>query len=238
MSRPIRIVPGSPAEVSLWRTTREVAGLFAGWVWALIGAQMVTILEREHGVVESRATRDVDALFDVRAVSGSVRAAADRLIEAGFEPRPTPDGLVYRFGRGEETVDVLAPDHVGSRADLTTVPPWSTLEVAGGSQALARRGDVLVEIHGDRFSVPVPSLVGALIMKARAAAESRERKHLYDLARLLALVGDVDALRGEMTARERGYLRVHGQLRDGGHPAWQGIARAEDGIIALGRLSS
>jgi hypothetical protein len=36
-------------------------------------------------------------------------------------------------------VDLLAPDHLGAHADLTTIPPATTTEIPGGSRALATR---------------------------------------------------------------------------------------------------
>jgi hypothetical protein len=43
-------------------------------------------------------------------------------------------------------IDVLAPDNVGPRADLTTTPPGRTVEVPGGTQALHRREMVQVRL--------------------------------------------------------------------------------------------
>jgi hypothetical protein len=70
MEHPIVIVPIDDAEERLWRVTHEIADLLAGLPWVLIGGQMVTLLEREHGGRTGRATRDVDALMDVRALTG------------------------------------------------------------------------------------------------------------------------------------------------------------------------
>lgn len=238
MNPVIRIVPASDKEARLWTVAKEVAELLAGIPWVLIGGLMVTLIEREHGASVGRATVDVDALVDVRAVSGAARDAAARLSSVGFVPQPTPDGLAYRFIRANDIVDVLAPDNLGPRADLQTVPPNLTLAAPGGRQALARRRVVIAEVLGDTFELPVPTLVGALLIKARAAAESRTspEKHRRDLARLLALVDDVEATRSETSDRERRYLRVHDGLRDLRDPAWRGIADAEDAIIALERL--
>lgn len=233
----VSIAPTSGAEARLWALTAEVSSLFAGIEWALIGAQMVVILERERGVTLSRLTRDVDALIDVRADTHATRAAAERLCAAGFEPQPTSDGFVYRFVRGDDRVDLLAPDHVGSRADLTTAPPGGTIAIAGGRQALTRARPVELDVEGRSFWVPVPSLTGALVIKARAAASSHDEKHRWDLARLLALVGDVNSIRADLTRRERGYLRDRVELLDPDHPAWAGIANADDAIIALRRLA-
>jgi hypothetical protein len=237
MTEPIRIVPGSDAEAQLWRTTAEIARLFADWPWVLVGGLMVAILEREHGVTVSRTTVDVDALIDVRGVTQATRQAALRLQEVGFVAEQTADGLAYRFRRSHGIVDVLAPDHLGRRTDIVTAPPGETLEAVGGRQALQRRRLVVVEADDETFSVPIPSLLGAIVIKARVAAGKGPEKHRRDLARLLALVDDVEPLRQEMSSRERGYLRARSELRNPRHPAWSGIPNAEDAIIALERLS-
>ena len=82
----VRIVPGSEAEEAVWRTTLAVAAMFRAWPWVLIGAQMVIVLELEHGRPSGRTTGDIDAVVDVRVVAGVTRLAAERLRKAGFEP--------------------------------------------------------------------------------------------------------------------------------------------------------
>lgn len=235
MSAPIRILPASEADAELWRLTREVASLFSGLPWVLIGGQMVAIIEAEHGAVVGRATGDVDALLDVRAVVGATLEAARVLQTAGFEPERHADGLTYRFVRGADIVDVLAPDHIGGRADIRTVPPDMTPEVLGGRQALNRRRTVLVDPGDGAFEVPIPSLVGAIVIKARATANTRSHadKHRRDLARLLALVGDAPASRAELSPKERAYLRARTELLNPEHAAWRGIRGAQDGLLAL-----
>jgi hypothetical protein len=115
----VRIVPATEGDRDLWRFTREVADILSGLPWVLVGGQMVALIEGEHGAPIGFATGDVDALVDVRAFSGVTTAAADRLLDAGFEP--SLDGTRgYRFTRGDAIIDVLAPDHLGERADLRT----------------------------------------------------------------------------------------------------------------------
>lgn len=237
MNEPIRLEPDTDAELRLWRTVAEVAGLFAGWPWVLVGGLMVAILEREHGVKVSRTTVDVDALIDVRTMTGATRDAASRLEQAGFLAQPTIDGLAYRFVRAADIVDILAPDNLGPRVDLVTTPPGTTFEAVGGGQALARRRLVTVEVASESFSLPIPTLLGALIIKARVTATSSHPKPRRDLARLLALVVDIEAMRSEMRRTERTYLRARSELRGAGHAAWSGIPNAEDAIIALERLA-
>jgi hypothetical protein len=237
MSETIRIDHADEAETQLWRTAAEVARLFADWPWVLVGGLMVAILEREHGVAVSRATVDVDALIDVRTVARATRQAALRLERAGFVAEQTSDGLAFRFVRGRDIVDVLAPDHLGQRTDIVTAPPGMTIAAIGGRQALDRRRQVTVDVGGEPFLVPVPSLLGAIIIKARVCASSPLPKHRHDLARLLALIDDVEAMRQEMSSNERRYLRARSELRDVRHPAWSGIRNPENAIIALERLA-
>lgn len=124
----IRIRPASDADASLWRLTREIAA----------------ILEAEHGARIGFATGDVDALVDVRAMIDVTLESARRLLDAGFEPdRGAARG--YRFVRDGAIVDVLAPDNVGGRAELRTVPPDTTVQIVGGTQALARARVVEVD---------------------------------------------------------------------------------------------
>lgn len=231
----IRLLPASDADADLWRLTREVAGILRGIPWVLIGGQMVALIEAEHGASVGRATGDVDTLLDVRALSTAIQSAAQRLRAAGFVPERHEEGLTYRFVRGNDVVDVLAPDHLGGRANLTTVPPDATLETIGGTQAISRRRSVLVDTGDGPFQLSIPSLAGAIIIKARAAtaAQMTREKHERDLARLIALVAEPAALRDELTGKERAYLRAHPDLLSLQHPAWRGIPAAEDAVLAL-----
>ena len=77
-----------------------------------------------------------------------------------------------------------------------------------------------------------------LIVDAQTLFRDGRDKHERDLARLLALVPDVVSLRAELTVRERGSLRTHRALLDVGHPSWQRVARAEDGVSALAFISA
>ena len=238
MTQPIVVHSASEADAHLWRLTKEITALFAGLPWVLIGGQMVAILEAEYGVVVGRATADVDALLDVRVVSTVARDAADLLRAAGFEPEPIGEGLAYRFRRGAGIVDILVPDHLGGRADLRTVPPGITLEALGGRQALNRSRRVQVDAGDGVFEMPIPSLIGAIVIKARVteASQTGADKHRRDLARLLALVQDPTASRDELNKGERACLRARTELRSVDHPAWRGIAGADDGVLALSIL--
>ena len=230
----IRIRPASDADASVWRLTRETAAIFHPLPWVLVGGQMVAILEAEHGAAIGFVTGDVDALVDVRAMIGVTLEGAHRLLGAGFEP-DRGDARGYRFVRDGAIVDVLAPDNVGARAELRTVPPDTTVQIVGGTQALARARVVEVDSGEGPFRIRIPTLAGAIVIKGRVAAVAQDgrEKHERDLARLLALVPDVNSLRAELTAGERRSLRAHRALLDVGHPAWRRVAGRQDGVAAL-----
>lgn len=237
IERALTITPITAEETDLWRLAREVAAIFEGLPWVLIGGVMVRVIEAEHGVKPAFATGDVDAVLDLRALTTATRIAAERLQTAGFEPERQDGSVTYRFRRGADVVDVLAPDNMGSRASRVTVPPDHTIEAAGGRQAIDRRRSITIDPGTGPFSLPLPSLSGALVAKARAAmsvGDDRSRaKHERDLARLLALAPDPIAIRAELTSREIGYLRALADMKHVGHRAWEGVARADDGRAAL-----
>lgn len=236
----VSLEPRSDEEVRLWRLVREVAEILHPLPWMLVGGLMVRLLEAEHGRTAGFATVDVDAVVDVRAVADATTDAATRLVAAGLAPELSADGTLHRFRRGVDLVDLLAPDNIGSRASLVTVPPGMTIEAAGTRRALLSLRRLRAEDGGGVFIVPAPSLLAAIVLKARVATvvsePSARAKHQRDLARLLAVLPDPMAAAGTLDARERGHLRAHQALTDAGHPAWRGVEGAEDGSLALGIL--
>lgn len=231
----ILIEPLGAAEAGLWRATVEVSLLFADVPWVIIGAQMVMLLEREQGVTSGRTTRDLDAIVDVRAIVGGARTAAGRLIGAGFEPSP---GHPHRFVRGLDQVDLLAPDHLGARVDLTTVPPMTTVAIPGGSRALAMRRVLEVEVSGiGTARLPVPSVAGAIVLKVHAWQARQAPRDAEDLVRLLDLVLDVDAVRAALKPAERRRLAAISPLADQRSMAWKAARDPDNTRAAFARLA-
>lgn len=106
--------------------------------------------------------------------------------------------------------------------------------MAGGSQALARSRPVPVRLDGREFELPCPSVLGAILIKARAVGVADDPdKHRRDLALLLAAVDDPRSLREELRATERGWLRRRRELLDPRHPVWRTTPNAEEARIAL-----
>lgn len=236
MAVTVDIVPGNGAESAVWATALAVSGALGDLPWVLVGAQMVMLLEQEAERPSGRTTGDVDAMVDVRAVATATRTAAARLVAAGFEP----DGgsHPYRFRRGPESVDILAPDHLGRRADLVTVPPGTTAAIPGGTRALATRRVLEVRIAGGPAGLlPVPSLAGAIVLKLRAWESRQAERDAEDLVRLLALVGDVEAVRADLKPAERRLLGLVRPLADGHGRTWRAAADPDEARAAWRRLA-
>lgn len=139
---------------------------------------------------------------------------------------PKADDTGFRFVKDGLLFDVLAPDGLGERTDITTVPPLKTVPMTGGSRALSRTTvrDVMLGERDGRL--PVPDLLGALVIKSRAAAADRvptsgpshrPERHPEDLAVLYACAADLPALAADITRSDRK------ALRDAPQPHWHAL---------------
>ncbi len=177
----------------MWET---VAGLAKGMddPWTLVGGLMVQLFAYELGPNEPlRTTDDIDILADSREKPSHTETISQQLLDAGFEIKkltvgPPPTG--FTFWKGDQSVDVLAPD--GTHKDPKTVGGLHTGPIPGGTQALRRSEEVEVQIkEGPSFRLRRPSLLGAILIKARALpvhADPETQRH--DLILLLSLVED------------------------------------------------
>lgn len=236
---PVEIRTSVEAELALWRATAEIATALPRGSWTLVGAQMVFLLAYEHGLPIGRTSGDVDVMMDIRAVTGATQGASSTLERLGYQlDSPTPDGRAHRFRRADAVVDVLAPDGAGPRASRLTVPPARTIAVAGGTQALARSRQVQVLLERQLIELPCPSLLGGILIKARAVDVADDPdKHRRDLALLLAAVADPRSLRDELRHSERRWLVRRSELLDPAHRVWRTAPRPEEARIALEILS-
>lgn len=117
-------------------------------------------------------------------------------------------------------LDLLAPDGLGERADLTTSPPGRTVQVPGGTQALSRTDYVSIVHEGRRGEIPRPSLLAAIVTKAAATRLPSPARHYRDLALLCSLVADPFELAGQLTNKDRQRLSRARALADDSHPSW------------------
>ncbi len=206
--------------------------------WTLIGAHMVALHGWIRGRVPIRPSRDADILVNVRVAAEGTAALSRALVRDGYELSETAlEGHGHAFARGEVSFDVLAPDGVGSSARLLTIHNFRTVTVPGGTQALNRSGQVQVRSRSTTGTVPVPNLLGAILVKVRAIdVDDVPDAQRSDVAFLLSLVEDPDELARQCSASERTWLRRHSDFGNPSHAAWEGVIRAEDGAIVYRRL--
>jgi hypothetical protein len=207
--------------------------------WALIGAHMVALHGWAKGKEQTRQSRDADVLVDVRAVTDGTARVSQALMDRAFAfDGVSPEGVGHRFVRGGVSIDVLGPDGLGERADLRTVSGAHTVRVPGGTQALHRSAPTEIRSRSTEGFVPLPNLLGAILIKIRAIhVDDEPEAQRQDVAFLLSLVDDPDPMAADTTPTERKWLRRHKYLADPTHTCYRGIAEAEDAAIAYRRLA-
>ncbi len=156
-----------------------------------------------------RATIDIDVLANARSRPSGTTWATRRLEEMGATFTEI-DGIGgqrgFRFQLEGQIIDILAPDGLGRAA--RTAGQLKTIQIPGGTQALERIEVVEIVVGGVSAQVRRPTLLGALLLKARALpVHSRPEDQREDLITLLALVKDPDAMGRSLTQAERGWLR-------------------------------
>ncbi len=200
----IRIQVDDSATEQLWLEVGELAGKLPR-EWVLVGGLMVQLHALEHGVLDVRPTRDIDVLGQARP-PGALQAINKKLQADGFElVEPGFDGYGYRYERGGLIVDVLAPD--GIKPPPALGRGVKAIGIPGGSQALARSELVTVQVRDVSFGLRRPTILGALLIKARSLmVHSDPASQREDLLRLLSLIDDPRQLAGELRASERKWL--------------------------------
>ncbi len=208
----IRLPPLAGGQAESWRALIEIAP-HLGHHWLLIGGQMVFLYEVERESTDVRPTNDIDLVVDLRIEPAALEHTHDVLTRAGFEQDlPSPEGIAHRYRRGQATIDVLAPDHMGARAALS-LGSGRTIEAPGTSQAFGRASLVRVELDDNTAGiVRRPTLIGALLGKVTAVTEiismspAERAKHVRDVDALARLLGPADRTSASLTTKERSTL--------------------------------
>lgn len=220
----VEIETSSDRARRLWETALSLAREFGeDTEWALIGGLMVQLHAAAYDG-DSRLTDDVDFLGDAHRRPSMTKRIASTLRDRGAEMQMPPSSnerLGYKFELDGEIVEILGPD--GLKSDPETIGTYTTFQAPGGTQALRRAEVVMVSLNGRRaVAVRRPSLLGAILIKARAVAAERKEKFdsdRQDLVLLLSLVEDPRAIAadGGLKKSERRWLRdIEGKLNIAG----------------------
>ncbi|UDY25015.1 hypothetical protein [Nocardioides sp. Kera G14] len=238
-----------------WPNVAEIEAVLPHDKWTLVGGLM-TQLHGIHGGIDAlRPTNDVDIVLHVETTRGVASEAARALESIGYEFSPSineRNNIAHRFTRAEshvdlvtsatDVVDVLVADHVAPRV-VEKLRGKNMMAIEGGTQALRRTINARLQITLDRTTtVSVPSVFGALILKAAAhQTDSRDKeRHLHDAVLLLAVIEDPYALRTQFAGSDRSRLTaLAGALHDGAQ-AWRALPadRRADGQVALRILTT
>ena len=235
---PVALPVLTPTHRELWDALCDLADRHPG-DWVLVGGQMVLLHALQAGRAPNRVSQDLDAVIDARVRPPVLIRFLDTLRGLGFVSAGVSlDDIAHRYERGDIHIDVLVPEGVGRRAPIRTIGTAVTVEIAGGTQALSR-GERLAVVHGTRRAlVPRPSLLGAIVIKAAAAAVDRHpQRHLGDLAFLCSLVEAPVAMSEQMTAKDRMRLRAVTALSDSAHAAWRLLDDPERAFAAFRLLT-
>ena len=104
----------------MWETLLDIAERVEDG-WTLVGGPKTLLHALEHGIDPPRVSRDLDVIVDIRARPAWLPAMLAALDELGFSAvEVSVTEAAHRFARGETSVDLLAPDGLGKRADLRT----------------------------------------------------------------------------------------------------------------------
>jgi len=210
----IRLPPLVGGQAQSWNALIEIAPAL-GENWLLVGGQMVFLHEVERRARDVRPTDDVDVVVNLRVEPNGLARVHAVLTTAHFaQDHPSPEGVAHRYRRSGAVIDVLAPDHIGTRATLS-LGGGRTIEAPGTSQAFLRSSVVPVELtDGAAGLIRRPTLIGALMGKAAAVIEivsqsaAERAKHVRDLDALARLLGADDRESARLTRNERASLPV------------------------------
>lgn len=233
----------TPAQKEAWRVLLDLYEEFPEG-WCIIGGQMVWLLAHEYGVEPIRATEDVDIVVDIRTDQQLIMSLCTWLESRGINLEGIDtDDIGHRYvstiynGPGRVAFDILAPDNVGERANLTTSPPARTVSAPGTRGALDAAKPLDIQL-GDRSGYVLrPELISTIFAKAAATGipgRKNPERDWNDLAFLLSLVTDPIGAAAELANRQRQRLRAMSEVLTEDHAAWRQLgSRARLGIAAL-----
>lgn len=237
MPKPYPLIDRKPVDpvgvnVHIWTFLSELSSAFPGQ-WALVGGQMVLLHGLEAGQLPDRETTDADALIDIRvAPQGTI--AVSKWLEARDirQEGISPDNIGHRFRGRDLTIDVLAPDHMGARATLTTIGSARTVGVPSGRRLLDSVQLTPIQCGSEIALVPRPDLAAAIVGKAAAQVLPSPERHQLDLVFLLGLIDDVTVIDDALSKADRRKLRIAGPLLNENR-VWRASRQPDEARAAL-----
>ncbi len=225
----VELPPMTPALTASWRAVMKIATEVPLESWALIGGQMVIVHALLAVVNPPRISRDIDLLVHVLAPKSVIGTCSQLLRQMDFQPVLDSVGHVYRYrSPGGAVIDLLAPEGVPV-SRLPRIQGGHTIRIEGGRQALQRIVVVAIHMEGRKVDMPVPDLLGAVVLKSAAwTVDSREReRHSHDVAFLVSLMRDPLTQRARFTGSDRRRLRkLDSVLMDPHAQEWAALGAA------------
>lgn len=200
--------------------------------WAIVGGMMVMILGREHLARSPRAegTKDADIVVDLVTNPGLLGDVVHFLTSMGYELQDAPGeaGKAARcsFVFHSAHIDVLCPNDTPESQLVVPQQGVASIAIPGGRRALETARPVSLYFSDDHANaeVFVPTLAGAIMVKAAAATDVRtasSQRHLQDVAFLLTVPADPEETQGALTPDDVELLRrIEGSIADGRSPMW------------------
>jgi len=214
-----------------WPNVAEVASVLTHDLWTLVGGLMTQVHAVSAGVPPPRVTSDVDMVLHIETAPWVANVVARSLEGLGYEfaasidPREESGHRFTRPGRdgvSVDVVDVMAADHVAPRA-RQRLRGKDMVAIEGGTQALLRTMTASLDIEpGKATTISVPSVFGALVLKAAAhIADTRDRqRHLVDAVVLLAALEDPFDARAGFAGSDGRRLRALSDALDRAPSSW------------------
>jgi hypothetical protein len=237
------VLPSLPPQLDrLWETIMDLGQALSAAKWMLVGGQMVMLHGLIAGRVMTRASNDIDVLAAVLLPPAKPKLSdCVRTVKGlGFEPLEAnePD-LLHRFVHPADglIIDILAPDHQSWPPIIKR--PRATVRIDGGTQALQRAQLVRVTKGSRTVEIAIPSLLGALILKAAAfrTEKLRPERHVSDAAFLASLITDPIGVKAQFKGSDyRRILFLDKKLADPEHFAWTALGEYREDALAVWRI--
>lgn len=221
-----------PRHHAAFATMAQLGTKYGPGRWAIVGGMMVMILGREHLARSPRAegTKDADIVVDLVTNPGLLGDVVHFLTSAGYELQDAP-GDSTRAARcsfvfHSSHIDVLCPNDTPEPQLLVPYQGVASIAIPGGRRALETARPVSIYFSDDHANaeVFVPTLAGAIVVKAAAATDVRtagSERHLQDVAFLLSIPAAPEETHAALTTEDVGLLRqIEGHVADGRSPMW------------------